>query len=171
MQILSRPSKKPYKTIQKGVSVIPSGQTSLSVLIANVDYFKAVVVIREGSDQNPSISTCKASAYVSDNTHIHISTHNAVQGATTETVYWEVIEFNGIKTVQKGLNAYSVHSNNLTVSSVDASKCLLFGTHKTDGAQQVDGIFGYGLTSNTNIAIKKGGSGNATLNWSLVEFK
>lgn len=171
MQILGTPARKIIKSVQKGKTVIQSGNSIQTQVISMVDINKSVVVINEGSDQNPPINTCKASGYLSAGNQLYLSTHNAVSGATVETVYWQVIEFYNVKSVQRGQNAYSEHDNNLAISTVDQTKSLLFSSYKTDGANQADGIFGLGITSNTNIEIKKGAFGNATLQWYVVELK
>lgn len=91
----------------------------------------------------------------------------------SKVVYWEVIEFSGVKSNQMGQVSTEASTTNVTINPVDMSKCLVFvsisilSSVPTAAALMT---YAYRLTTSTNLEIRRT-SGSGSANWQVIEFE
>lgn len=160
------------KTIQRGSVVV--GSTSTNVTISTVDTDKAIVKLSftPTSTNDPSESLVRGK--ITTSTNLQLLKNSAA--SSTTTVYWEIVEFNNIKTLQKGeVNLSTTQSNNITISSVNLNKTIVFDSFTTNRSTTTDNmLYSFekcALTTTTNLNILRGGILNSsTHNYQILEF-
>lgn len=160
------------KSRQSGtVGLSASTQT---VTIAAVDLTKAIVRI---SVQTPWNSYPDASYYATSGVLTNATTLTiAVYGGSGDSLnaVWEVIEFNGVKSLQSGSWAISASSQALTISSVNTSKSMIFYSFAASanvGSNYIASILTtLVLTSSTSLTFSQQNATPYIVKWYLVEF-
>lgn len=160
------------KSIQRGVSQIPSGQSFIDVVISSVDELASIVrspyTIQAGSNLNDVIIKCE----LINNTTVRLSRNNA-PAFNSANIYWVVIEYNNVKSLQKGTYSLGVSGSEQTVniSSINVDKSQIFSsfTHN-EGSSQIDGSnLGYRIINNTTIGFETGAI-RPDIHWQVIEF-
>jgi hypothetical protein len=154
------------KSIQRGSIAITS--TSQNIVISAVTTANSIVRIY--NQASTSSSTGDFSGTLTSSTNLNITNS---MWTVSQTIYWEVIEFNNVKSLQTGTYSLSVTSTTgvmqtVTISSINSVKALLF-SNETSSSSTADGqSIGVILNSttlgfNTVYATK-------TIKWQVIEF-
>lgn len=169
MQILGTPAKKTIKTIQRGTMTMTS--TGTSVTISAVDRTKAIIKawVRINSDVSASPKRLLVKVNFFSDTIIQFEIGDSILNTFVE---WEVIEFNNVKSIQRGLTSAISGSNNITIASVEINKATLFVSTKSDSTVSNNSstmVSGAKLTTSTNINIYLYALG--WVEYQVIEFK
>ncbi len=156
------------KSIQRGSHVLYNviGQT---ITIGEVDLTKSIVKITVHADTisyaGPVNRAVKAKLISS--TGLNFSVNSAAPVNTY--IEWEVIEFNNVKSIQKGDVALSANAlKSVTVSPIETSKSVLFISHTSSTTDGVGYLVSGKVTSPTNIDLRCMSVSNVY--WQLIEF-
>lgn len=158
------------KSIQRGSVVTAGSLSSHTVTITGVDMTKSVVRIIGGA---------QADLYYGDLSIDFVSaTQIIVERAAADVnamrFTWEVIEFNNVKSKQKGekyLESTSVQ--NVAITAVDTLKSLVFFSWKTysTGQQAYANYLSCKLSSSTNLEVASfNNSWPKSVKWQVIEF-
>lgn len=168
MQILGTPAKKTFKSIQHFEVLIPSNQYGVNVNIATVDWSKSTI---ENVSILPTGSTpISATASARYDTNTTINVYRLANDSDTVKVSFDLIEWNNIKSVQRGVASFSTTSYNTTVSSVDVAKSKLSfsGVNAYTSGYRPNKMK---LESSTNLKSELVIGATAQNNYFLAEFK
>ena len=158
------------KSIQRGTATILAGASSVTIPITSVVTTNSIAFLTETSTQNPAIAKCKAYVIMDGSTQIRAVLSTAVQADTTETVYWQVIEYNNVLSLQRGTSAFADSTNTfVTITAVILAKTILHATHNTTSTFASGGICGSSLITTTSLFINSPGAGN--LSWQIIQFR
>lgn len=174
--VLPKPDKKGnnvINSIQTGSTTIPGDSVTISatVNISHVETSKSVIIVSSVEDGGtPNKIHIKASF----NSPTQILLEQIAGSPVVNQITWTVIEFTNIKSFQSGSYTHTGNGSESTVNVTDvtATKCLLFFTYTDSNATgtytQVKGR----IISSTQIGFyrKNMTTGQAVINWSLVEF-
>ncbi len=162
------------KSIQRGSTTMES-VSSLNITISSVDITKSIVRVTI-SAANTTTSWNAVSAKITSATNIQLN--RQVSWATTPRVYWEVIEFNSVASIQSG--AYTqAHSTNIdevrdvTISSVNTSKSLIFFSNQYTVANNEWGYNTLGAFFNSATVLRftiRGQGQTIYMEWQVIEF-
>jgi hypothetical protein len=159
------------KSVQAGTTTISGSSTSVNVTISQVDLSKSIVIISglEGYPSSITVQQLLVAAEILNQTTLRIS-RSAGGGSDTIIVPWQVIEFENIKSLQKGVS--STASTN--ISNTNLSKSVLFFSYKSTNTSTT---LPYGfisarlMTIPTRIALSSPTSiNNYSVYWQVVEF-
>jgi hypothetical protein len=150
--------------------------TSKNITISSVDLSKTIVIISiKGGSTFAAAEGC-IMAKLTSTTVLNLS-RSGYSVAATPTIYWTVIEFKNIKSLQKGEVSYfdsDPIQKSITVSAVNTKAYMAFVTFKRDKNTQgllYQGQTGIQLLNSTTIQIMRDSSGdNASAYWYLIEF-
>ena len=161
--------------VQRGVSTLSDGTSSINVPISPVAIDKTIVKV---TVRTPSINTSEFGSFyiraVIQNSTTLVLDRNGSSFPAVE-VAWEVIEFKNT-IIQSGKSAItnSVTSLNVPITSVNMAKAVLFFSYQVNSSAPVNSssLVSGRLTSATNINFTAGIT-VSTINiaWYLVEFK
>lgn len=148
--------------------------SQIDVAISPIDLSKSIVrVFFAGTGQITQLNYMMITVDFLTNSSIRIK-RGASLGSYVQPIYWEVIEFNNVKSLQRGSLVMTTASQNVTCSPVDVSKSMLFyhqWSTSTDGLAKNVRLGNY-LTSPTNILFE--GYAPQTfapnVDWQLIEF-
>jgi hypothetical protein len=157
------------KSIQRGYARIDN--TSYPITISPVDTTKAIVRIKvtNYTETNSQIRNNLTSIELTNSTTVTLK-KNAT--GNTFDIYWEVIEFNNVKNIQSGVKEITASVDNITVSSVDTTKCVLFYSYTSNNTatESISHLVAIGITSNTLLHILQYPSTEKLIQWYLIEF-
>lgn len=153
------------KSIQRGIATLIS-RAILDVAISSVDLTKAVVIISVVAN-GATATTCCCKASFSSETVLQLRTYEKAN----LTVYWTVVEFSNIKSLQQGAIDSLTSTTNISITSVDINKSLVFASWYSSVAVSSAGysMVGYNLTSPTNLKFECSASSFFAY-WFVVEF-
>lgn len=161
------------KSIQRGVASV---NQALNITINPVDVTKSIVLITvysNGTWGNDHLYL----GYLSSGTNLVIEKGFS---NTTGDIAWQVIEFNNVKSMQRGtftdVGGFGAITTTKTITSVDLSKSMVIGYIKKDvgsGSNAGETGFNITLTNSTTITVKTsngGGSFIGTYYYYVIEF-
>jgi hypothetical protein len=158
------------KSIQRGLVIATN---SVNVTISSVDLANSVLIISYQGGGGTAVRNLKAMGKLTSSTNINFS---LTTSAGYVTVNWQVVEFNNVKSIQRGDVTLSAASESVTINAVDWGKTMLLSSVKlnstgTDLTYLVtDG--GIERLTNTSIRLNTGNASNTgTAHWQVVEFK
>jgi len=160
------------KSVQHGASMLPS-TTGANITqnhpISNIDVSKsfAYCTVITGTQSSGALFT-----------KVNILNSNTIQlysgykyYAEASLVYFTVINFDNIKSIQKGTLTTTATPHNITISNVDINKCLVFISH-TNTTQTVSAhsrhLIAARLISPNTLSFEAMQAGN-DINWAVVE--
>jgi len=165
------PKVSPIKSIQRGTFSFHD-VASASISISSVDRNSAIVRISYKGGGAPSRSAVGAFLH-STSIIININSASSLPYPNPKDVYWEVIEFNDVKSVQTG-QVTLVGTNTSNVSTVNTSKSMLFCSHWTNSSSADTGLdiahFVQNVLSPTQVYFENRGTQATFVKWQLVEF-
>lgn len=160
------------KSTQRGVASY-TGRTILDITISSVDLTKSIVKVSQihGFDTAAKVMI---KAELTSPTNLQLTTVTADGGASTITIDWEVIEFNNVKSLQRGSVSSSTTSETVvTISAIDPNKSIIFFSYKHTNAVSTDVsqtfLSAGRIINSTSIGLwnKKAG---ADFHWQVIEF-
>ena len=156
------------KSIQK-ITITTDSSTSINQSITSVDPLKSVVFgFKKTSSGNASVDSWNFE--ITSNTNINVSRNTSVVTAQTLLIY--VVEFNNVKSLQKGNVTFSTNTTNVAVTNVNISKSMVFVSMKTTetGSDFDSYNISPELTTNTNLLLTTNSGDSKTTKWQLIEF-
>ena len=160
------------KSMQRGALSFPNGVSVQTVTISPVATDISLVKITSyGTSDTANNTTYKVE--LTNTTTITISKETT---STIATIYWEVIEYNNVKSKQTGsLNLTTDLETLVGITSINKDKSILYATHSTThstsaNAPQASRLL-YSLENN-QIALRTAANGySAPVRWQVIEFK
>lgn len=156
------------KSIQK-ISFSFSSTTDVRT-ISQIDVSKSIVIITTypGTSEYATGSYVDVTAKITDSTSV---TFNKANSFRTVMVAAIIIEFNGVKSLQKG-TATRANGVNISISNIVLEKSLLFFSYR-DTTDASDGIGGHamqGYIANSSALYFWSNNGAKTIEWQVIEF-
>lgn len=155
------------KSIQRGSTL--NTAASIDIAISSVDLAKSVVVL----------SSITGGTYIAGNlvggqltsaTNLNILINTSV----TKTVYWTVIEFENVKSLQKGIvTTTGVSDYPITINTVNVEKSLVFVSYTTTNTSNNTITYksvGEDLTNATTLTLRSYHPQPRTAYWQVIEF-
>ncbi|MCL9971092.1 hypothetical protein MX569_10895 [Anoxybacillus kestanbolensis] len=181
------------KSIQRGLSIVSYDKYTLDVTISNVDPNKCLVFAWCVTDYSYGQRYNAFQAYLTSATNLRLDRHSRPYDQNTSyswynvAVSWIVIEFTNVKSKQEGTvsivpsaisDAGDYHYWNVSISSVNPSKCIVALTYKSteqmgnDASTYWSAMNGIYLLNNTTLQILVSSSQNYTQHyrWQVLEF-
>lgn len=161
------------KSIQRGTATL-NAVSSLNVSISSVNSQNSIVRITEYYDLSSfGADDIGVTADLTTDTNIFLS---RVSSTGILVVKWEVIEFNNVKSKQKGtFVAGAATVETVSISSVNRFKSLLFTSVLSDQTDNNFGRlhFGQEITNDTTLTFYRYllTAGARNINWQVIEFK
>lgn len=161
------------KSIQRG-SVTPWNNTTiatLDIIISSIDISKSILIIHPMLYSNFSTHDCTG-GYLKNGTTININRGSST-AANTTVIYWEVIEFKNVRSVQRGLangNGFGI-GRQVTLSTINASKCFVITSQydtTTNSTAAARAACGANITSSVLLELWATTSGR--IYWEVIEF-
>lgn len=143
------------KNVQKGIRTFSSAQTSSNVTISAVNPDNCIVILHPVTDTGSYTQFRGNDTYSASFTNP--TTLNLKRGRTGEetVVSWQVIEFNGVKSLQTGrLWVPANDPEDITISAVDTSKTFVYFLHEVSYDEYISLYLECRLTSSTNLRIE-----------------
>lgn len=155
------------KSIQHGVTALDIDIKIINVPISAVDMSKAVVFMSFKGSNITNGTGLFPVVRLTSSTNLNIERTTA---ANSITVSWFVVEFEGVKSVQRGDYALST-SGTITISAVNVSKAFLIISHKITTSTSNMGacVVAGNIENSTTIKIDSW-LATANVHWQLVEF-
>jgi len=152
------------KSIQRGFTALDGSTTSKTVTILAVDTTKAIIKVYYYNAGAAAVYTA-IQAIISSATSFSLI-RGDINGSTC-SIYWEVIEFNNVKSLQKG--TYGGFGT-ISITSVNLSKSFIIASWYAN-AYATSLFQGYGLTAANQITIAQSGTDGAIYHaWQVIEF-
>lgn len=167
------------KSIQRGIAFM-GNDTSLNISITGVDLNNSILIFNEiGADTfNTTYPNSRCTGRVSSGNQISFerATKNGT-GASQVKIAWQVIEFENIKSVQRGTAYINSLSENISISPVTTSKSFVItssiGGNTSNYDYQHSNIASQLESSTITISrgAQNGGSNQVKVDWQVIEFK
>lgn len=154
------------KSIQMGQ--VTTTLSTQSVTITAVNRANSIILCNSpSSGTDPSVEKF-APTFVSD------TSFNLVRGTagSSRTINYAVIEFNNVKSIQRGISATSVGLAQVTVSPVNPLKSILLNNFIYLASVTNISLFNdnYRIVNSTTIELNDYSNGNSRNYWQLIEF-
>ena len=157
--------------VQTGVTSFANSNAFKQITISQVDLTKSIVRMSYTSDPVPLDHSMVAINFLNDTT-IDIRRNGASDDVNP--INWEVIEYEGVKSLQRGQETYSGTSHAITISAVDPAKSILVCTFRDDNSTSTEiSRFSraYRLSNATTIQINSLGSATSSIvEYQVIEF-
>lgn len=156
------------KSIQRGV-VTFSTTIPINITISSVNFASSIVILTFDTGTNIGYADkVLVKGKLTSGTNLELTKYTAQ--TDYPTVYWQVIEFQNIKSLQQGEFIYS-SGNTVTISAVNTAKSVLFfsysSSNSTDSGSNAMFCSG-GITSPTQLIFN--GKVWLYIDWYVVEF-
>lgn len=159
------------KSIQRGEYSVQTNDTTINISISEVDLDCAIARFMGVTNGYGSPDKDLFTAKLTSPTNLRLTRGGS---GYTATVAWEIVEFNNVKSVQRGSITAS-STLNISIGAVDIAKSLVIFDAYTTGTSA--SLFGEStrqvvLTSSTNLRILSHITSTlSTLEWKVIEFK
>lgn len=159
----------PIKSIQRGYADIAGSTKNLEVNISEIDKSKSIIRVSPESKGLDSGSLAILGK-ITSNSKIELereTSHNVNIG-----VYWEVIEFNEIKSKQEGqvLVGYGQGFQEINISEIDIEKSIIVGSFKAVAqSSTLSMVCVFNINTSTQIAVSRYNQ-NKTVHYQVIEF-
>lgn len=166
------------RSIQRGKALITSTTTTLNITITEVDLNRAIVVLHQ-SLPNSAATDSRDYMIVADiNTTTNLRLRRFASPTLNVEVYWEVIEYNNVKSLQKALilldaGITTPNEQDVTITAVNVSKSIFNYSHawNTYNDASLRGTkLGAGLKNSTQINFVKYVTQQMQVSYSVLEF-
>jgi hypothetical protein len=157
-------------SVQRGTQLMTAASENVTINAVNTE--KSIVLIHCAAD--PDLNGLKPENVTVRGSLTNSTTLALVRDNNTSNVYvyWQVVEFYNVKSLQTGSKSLTNVTDTATVNPVDTEKCLLFASFMSVKSDTEHASFGATLTNSTTISFRC--YINATtniINWQLIEFK
>lgn len=162
------------KSIQRGLYDMVSA-TQVTINIFPIDTNASIVRITfNGTGKVIFLSRVLMSCKILNSTQIELK-RDSSNIYSAQPIYWEVIEFNNVKSIQNGSVAMDVNSKNIAINTVELSKSMMFyniWSTSLNSDSENTRLGGY-LLNNTVIKFEGYApqSYGISVNWQVIEFK
>lgn len=157
------------KSIQRGTYAFLG--TTKDITINSVDINKSIVKITFTGDAGNPANYSLVLGKLTSSTILNLS---SVIASGTFNVSWEVIEFDNIKSLQKGeVIQTDTVATQPTISPVNVGKSFIVSSFKSSNSTNnivVAGLSEYSIINNTTISFLNRVTGTKTFYWYVVEF-
>lgn len=169
---------RPFKTLQTGIVVLSNKDTIINIdpvdlnsAIVEIDYF----VDNNNYATNSHLNHNLFAIVFIDNQNIKITANNLITSGLV-VVSWRVIEFENVKSIQRGINTFSnIRTINVRIENVDINKALVYtsstATNSTNTTIPDVWCLGRLENSNTLVLSQQRTTIARTVYWQVVEFK
>lgn len=158
-----------FKVIQRGQVNTPNNALTGNITISEIDTTKSIVLLETVGNLNiPNVDTIRLEILNSTTLKWTRDTTNA---SSVTPIAWQVIQFNNVKSLQRGTASITGASPTITISSVDTLKSLLF-TNFTVGIGTSSGAY-YSICSQLTNSTTITGISISTLtslHYQVIEF-
>jgi len=163
------------KSVQRGSTTIPISSSTVSVTINEIDVSKSVIMIKLFSTAGTTID---AKDYLVQAKITNSTTITFTNGGSTSSypqIYWEVVEFDNVKSKQTGTVTATTTSGNEyapTITAVDTTKSILIATcyYATSITQQRFSCIASRIYSSTQIRLIQQTYTTYYWHWQVIEF-
>lgn len=164
------------KSVQHGFFSLPKTETVKNITVNAVDNHKSIVLIslytEDGNVYNKAINFI---ADVDSPTNIRIERKSESNSSSTLYMSWQLVEFDNIKSIQKGQFTYSQYVSSeeiIPIENINMGKSVVFFTHTTTSivantANNIERLVR--IKSNNELGIYTPQLGDI-INWQVVEF-
>lgn len=163
------------KSIQRGV--VDSGNITSSgfaINISKIDITKSIIRVTYRNNNTDMQDLIRGE--ITSETQIKLFNGKLSGTATGRSIHWEVIEFNNVRSLQKGtyttLNP-DFTDESISISSIDISKSVIFDSFSSTNSSASYYMQSKGaiILNNTTISIiKHDFNGLSTHHWQVIEF-
>ena len=168
------------KSIQSGTvstpfNTGPGGNRTYNLTITSVDVDSSIVFI-DYIPENQGNRDSQFTATITTSTNVELE-RNTGNNPYTGDINYTVVEFESVNSIQKGEQTVVASStSNITISSVDTSKSLIFKSSRTgDSSLSVEYYFQVTpfakLTTSTNLQLNNTTPKSHQTAWQVIEFK
>ncbi|MBU5486458.1 hypothetical protein KQI86_19335 [Clostridium sp. MSJ-11] len=154
------------KSIQSGEYYFQSDIANANITISTVDFNKSVVIIEDESSVDRTTTYFMGQLFNNNTLNIQRNNGNAYGAAT---VYWRVIEFDNIKSVQQGVISSTQFMYPIPINRVNVSKTLAFASFKTTDLSNISYVRKQLVVSESNLVIRSRTESKVWY-WYVVEF-
>lgn len=154
------------KSIQRGSTTVNA--TTVNVTISAIDLTKSVVMLSIYGRNNQNANVLAVAGALTTATNIAFYVNTAALNYSV--VEWTVIEFNNVKSVQRGSNTTNVMASTFSISSVNPLKSILFASHTTADIYTNGTYPSIALTNATTISVAQNNSNSLNIRWQVIEF-
>lgn len=156
------------KSIQK-LTLVTSSGAQINQAITSVDLSKSIVFGFKKTISGSSNADSWAFELTTQ-TNVQASRNTSVVTAQTLLIY--VVEFNNVKSLQKGNVTFSTKNTNVTISAINQNKSLAFVSMLSDGTSASYDEYNIvpEITSATNLLLTTNTGASKTAKWQVIEF-
>lgn len=161
------------KSMQSGRVTLGVGVTTLAVPIAAVDLSRAVVIVTMYNNTGASPDQNLVRAQLTSSNNVQLDRGGS---GNSVTVNWQVVEFNNVKSLQRGNVGFTNSLGIAIISPVNYAKTMYFWSYYNTTTTQTAlgnniGIDTSNVTSNNQISfLPIDGSGSKVVYWQVIEF-
>lgn len=157
------------KSIQSGTAA-PTA-TSQTITISAIDMTKSIVKMTSNAGTGSNLSALMPKIVITNSTTLTITFQST---PPTTYLYWEVIEFNNVKSLQSGVTAIAASTSpNITISSINLSKSTLFFSADdgvTANTNYIEAAIMGKLLDTTTLNFSQSSSVARNAAWYVIEF-
>lgn len=163
------------KSIQRGVATFSATDVTKTIPNNGVDLSRAIVIIEWTHTNTPGYCYYGGiSGKLNSATELLLSRWATVSGTrSTIEVAWQVIEFNNVKSLQKGTltTVYDGTAYSAVINSIDTTKSILFYSYTNNTGntnfygEHLEGYIANATTLNFNQIFNA-----KTIEWQVIEF-
>ena len=163
------------KSVQRGVATILAGQTSAAVTVSQIDTSKSFVKIYSSATQvgTEYMYSVIPLAEITNSTTLTFSRNTGSVASQNVSVFWELVEFASGVSIQSGIANTSNAALDVTISTIDPSKSMVFFSMKSGSSSQNITSAHVCLISNSNsirFVAPTTPSASVTFNWQVVSY-
>lgn len=155
------------KTLQRGQSVIVANYDLATATISAVDTTKAILRIQYFSNESAA-NRAYPLGDISNSTTLNFARTNFGTGSIT--IWWEVIEFENVKTIQEGTTTDSSGNAVVNINEVNTAKSMIFYSFRSVSTNQSVPIFAARFITKTSISLQGTSVGQCYYNYQVIEF-
>jgi len=159
------------KSIQTGFTAMDT--TPKTITISSVDINNTIVIVSEtskiGSSGYTQENTNAVSAKITNSTTLTLTNG---QADSIISVFWQVIEFNNVKSLQTGTFTFSSSSEqSITIAAVNLNKAMLITSYKSNNSQ-AQRLPRMRIINSTTLGALQSYYGTYIwdVNWQVIEF-
>lgn len=163
------------KSVQRGVATILAGQTSAAVTVSQIDTSKSFVKTYSSASQvgTEYMYSVMPLAVITDSVTLTFSRANGSVASQNLSIFWELVEFDHGVSIQSGIANTSNAVLDVTISTIDPSKSMVFFTMQTaSGSQNITSAHVCLISKSNNIRFVAPAtpSASVTFNWQVISY-
>jgi hypothetical protein len=166
------PSGSSIKSVQRGATQIDSGQNTKTLSISSVDLSKAVVKFTAYNPAETDPANCAIRVFFIDHQQLYFIMRANVDILAVQ-IFWEVIEFNNVKSIQRGsVTSIAGGGQTITISEINPAKSFVFASHShtLTGAAIVRAMVQKLCITDSTTLTHSASYNQSDLEWQVIEF-